>query len=333
MRDYSKVSPKFWIGQTGRTLRKHGMETQLVAMYLLTNPHANMLGLYYIPQTFIAHETGLGFEGASKGLRSCIEAGFCLYDDDSEMVWVMEMARFQIADHLEGKDLRIKGVQNEYGSIPNNPYLSMFYDKYATSFCMDKRRESSKPLQSPLQAPSKPLVSQEQEQEQEQKQEQEQGHEQKPLSEQSPDESVSAKVERRGIPEQATTTAVAKVIKPRGDAGEAVRTVFTYWQRVLNHPRAQLDAKREKAIKARLKDGYTVEDLCVAVDGCSRSAYHMGQNDTRTLYNDIELICRDGPKVDGFIKKATVTPGGPQRSNAQQQTIDNLTAYLQGEQP
>jgi hypothetical protein len=166
MRDYGKVSPKFWIGPTGKALRKHGLEAQLVALYLLTCPHANMLGLYYLPRAFMAHETGLGFEGASKGLQGCVEAGFCCYDDDSEMVWVMEMARFQIADKLQGKDLRIKGVQNEYESLPANPYLGRFYAMYAKAFCMCSNRDQG----SLFEAPSEPLASQEQEQEQEKEQ-------------------------------------------------------------------------------------------------------------------------------------------------------------------
>jgi hypothetical protein len=165
MRDYGKVSPKFWIGPTGKALRKEGLEAQLVALYLLTGPHANMLGLYYLPKAFMAHETGLGFEGASKGLQGCIEAGFCQYDDDSEMVWVMEMARYQIADTLTGKDLRIKGVQNEYDSLPENPYLGGFYVMYARAFCMSSNRGQG----SLFQDPAKPLASQEQEQDQENK--------------------------------------------------------------------------------------------------------------------------------------------------------------------
>lgn len=69
MRDYAKVSPRFWLGETGRELRKAGAEAQVVAFYLMTSPHANMLGLYYLPVLYLAHETGLGLEGASKGLQ------------------------------------------------------------------------------------------------------------------------------------------------------------------------------------------------------------------------------------------------------------------------
>ncbi|MCR2581744.1 replication protein, partial [Salmonella enterica] len=90
--------------------RAAGMEAQIVAMYLLTSPHANMLGLYYCPTMFIAHETGLGLEGASKGLQRAIEAGFCEYDEASEVVWVIEMASYQIGEALKPNDLRVKGV-------------------------------------------------------------------------------------------------------------------------------------------------------------------------------------------------------------------------------
>ena len=80
-------------------------------MYLMTSPHANMLGLYYMPLLYVAHETGLGFEGASKGLQRACEAGFCSYDEATETVWVHEMARFQVAESLKPADNRCKNVQ------------------------------------------------------------------------------------------------------------------------------------------------------------------------------------------------------------------------------
>jgi NACalpha-BTF3-like transcription factor len=178
MRGYSKVGPKFWIGETGKKLRAAGADAQLVAVYLLTSPHANMLGLYYIPKSFIAHETGMGFEGASKGLQRAIEAGFCEYDEATEMVWVIEMATYQVADELKAKDLRVKGVQIEYDSLPANPYLARFFEKYGQQFCMSSKRGELVEKRSPFEAPSKPLRSQEQEQEQEQQQEQEQEQQQ-----------------------------------------------------------------------------------------------------------------------------------------------------------
>jgi hypothetical protein len=165
MRDYSKVSPQFWIGSTGKKLREKGMETQLVSLYLMTCSHANMLGMYYLPKIYISHECGISLEGATKGLKGAIEAGFCSYDDHSEVVWVHEMALYQIGEQLVEKDLRVKGVRNEYAAQPESPYLKPFFDKYKDRFLMDQCRD--------VKAPKKPLASQEQEQEHYQEQEQE----------------------------------------------------------------------------------------------------------------------------------------------------------------
>ncbi len=170
MREYSKVSPKFWIGETGRTIKTKGMEAIIVASYLMTSPHSNMLGLFYQSEAAMAHETGLGLEGARKGLNSCIEAGFCLYDTRSEVVWVIEMAAYQIEGRLDEKDNRCKGIQKEYEALIENPFLSVFYDRYAECFHMTAKRIPKRKIE----APPKPLRSQEQEQEQEHEKEHEQ---------------------------------------------------------------------------------------------------------------------------------------------------------------
>lgn len=174
MRDYSKVSPQFWIGSTGKKIRAAGIECQLVSLYLMTCAHANMLGMYYLPKIYISHECGLTIEGATKGLARACESGFCAYDEASEVVWVYEMASYQIEVQLKVGDKRILGVQNEYNSIPECKHLRAFYEKYQSSFHMLKMRE--------IQAPSKPLASQEQEQEQEQEHEQEQKQEQEQVA-------------------------------------------------------------------------------------------------------------------------------------------------------
>ena len=89
--------------------------------------------------------------------------------------------------------------------------------------------------------------------------------------------------------------------KPLSSSNEPDR-VFAYWQEVMHHPRAKLDRKRRQKIRDRLADGYSTDDLMQAIDGCKRSPHHMGDNDRATVYDDIELICRDAPHVDKFIK-------------------------------
>ncbi len=76
MRDYATVAPQFWLGKTGRELRKKALKrrwSRFLSHDLAT--HANMLGLYYLPILYIAHETGAGIRKGFGGL-STIEAGF-----------------------------------------------------------------------------------------------------------------------------------------------------------------------------------------------------------------------------------------------------------------
>lgn len=86
--------------------------------------------------------------------------------------------------------------------------------------------------------------------------------------------------------------------------------IFKYWCDVMGKSvsTSKLNAKREKAIKARLKEGYTVDQIKLAIDGCRKDPFSMGQNDRQKPFNDIELICRDGTKLEGFIgNKAFIT--------------------------
>lgn len=151
MRDYSKVSGTFWTGKTGRGLRGD-MQTQLVALYLMTSPHANMIGVFHCPVIYIAHETGSHLEGAIKGLKKLCEGGFCTYDEDSETVWVHEMAKFQIGDDLKPNDNRVKDIQKQYESMPESRIKSGFLEKYGACYHI----ADSKPLRSPSEAPPKP---------------------------------------------------------------------------------------------------------------------------------------------------------------------------------
>lgn len=168
MRDYGKVSPKFWTGKTGKAIRGDA-EAQIVALYLMTSPHSTMIGVYHQPVSYMAIDTGLPLEGAWKGLQRCIEAGFCTYDEESETVFVVEMAVEQVGEELKPGDNRLKGIRKQYEEIGSEPARAAFHRRYAAEYGLPPMTESGSPNARAYQAPSKPLASQEQEQEQEQR--------------------------------------------------------------------------------------------------------------------------------------------------------------------
>lgn len=174
MRDYSRVSPQFWLGKTGKALRGD-CNAQIVALYLVTGPHATMTGVFHCPVMYIAHETGLTFEGASKGLQRLIEEGFCSFDHDRELVWVHEMARFQIGAELKPNDKQVLAVRRAFQQIPECQIRRGFHARYRLAFHLPdiaeqagEKQGSPKGDERGIEGPSKPLRSQEQEQEQEQ---------------------------------------------------------------------------------------------------------------------------------------------------------------------
>lgn len=163
MRNYGVVSPRFWIGETGKSLRGNA-SAQVLALYLMTCPHANAIGVFHCPMVYMMHETGLDSEGASKALRCLIDGGFCSYEDASETVFVHRMAAFQVGEQIKPGDKRASWIIGEWRNIASASMRAAFYAIYSVAFGLPKEPKKH----SPLEAPSKPHRSQEQEQEQEQ---------------------------------------------------------------------------------------------------------------------------------------------------------------------
>lgn len=163
MRDYGKVSPQFWIGDTGKKLRG-SPQAQVLALYLMTCPHSRMSGVFHCPTVFMSHETGIPLEGVSKGLQRLSEVGFCEYSEETESVFVFRMAAYQIGEELKEADNRIVGLRKEYKNMPEGRIKSKFFELYGDAFYLNVITKSD----TKNKAPSKPLRSQKQEQEQEQ---------------------------------------------------------------------------------------------------------------------------------------------------------------------
>ena len=86
-----------------------------------------------------------------------------------------------------------------------------------------------------------------------------------------------------------------------GENSAAVTELFDYWKLVMNHPKAKLDNARKKKIIAAIKLGFSVDKLKQAIDGCSKSPWHMGNNDQKKKYDNISLVFRNAEKIEQFI--------------------------------
>lgn len=88
-----------------------------------------------------------------------------------------------------------------------------------------------------------------------------------------------------------------------------VHELFDYWRHTCNHEKAKLDGKRFKKIAARLAEGYPPEKIRQAIDGAARLPYmtergRAASGSPRQRFDDVELICRSGEKLERFAALA-----------------------------
>lgn len=303
MREYGKVYSAFWQSEDIRSMSEDG---RTLAFYLMTCPHGNMLGCFWLPLTYAAEDMQWEPERVSKAFDELFQKGFAYRCNRSHWVFIRNYLKwnpfenpnvaikaFKLLDSLRipvaHKGLLIKALR-EFG-------------KHFDSSRLDPLERNLEPFENPFETLSKTIAV--------------------TIAVTKPEPEPQTHVASAPV---GSADDVASPLKPdrrkEHRASDDVKAVFAYWQQAMSHPQAKLDDKRAKAIGKRLGDGYSVEDLCRAVDGCKLSPHHMGQNDTGTVYDDIELICRDGSKVDGFIARAqrgpvVLAPAGGQNRQEQ----------------
>ena len=115
----------------------------------------------------------------------------------------------------------------------------------------------------------------------------------------------------------------------RRAGSSTVRELFDYWRAQCEHPNARLSADRRGKIQARLSEGYTEEQIRRAIDGAARRAFVNGDG---RRFDDIELICRHGAKLESFIERESAPAKGVERVSAETQArLDERLEQLRAE--
>ena len=108
--------------------------------------------------------------------------------------------------------------------------------------------------------------------------------------------------------------------------------LFGFWKETMKKSGAtKLDSKRKTAIKNRLKDGYSVEDIRLAIINCSLTPHNMGQNDRGQKFNDIELICRNAANLERFMESNPLQAQQQSTDFSGQQSVSNWADDLDKE--
>lgn len=96
---------------------------------------------------------------------------------------------------------------------------------------------------------------------------------------------------------------------PKVDADQSRKVtameLFRYWQRECDHAAAKPTPERITKVMARLREGYSAAEIRKAIDGAKHGAF---ENDGKR-YDDLELICRNGAKLEDFIQRGEKSTG------------------------
>ena len=89
---YRTICTELWTDPEVRRLPVHG---KLLFVYLITNPHSHLAGIYSLPQATIQFHTGLPDRVSNEALDTLSEHGLSFYDRERFIVWVVNMFAYQ----------------------------------------------------------------------------------------------------------------------------------------------------------------------------------------------------------------------------------------------
>lgn len=117
----------------------------------------------------------------------------------------------------------------------------------------------------------------------------------------------------------------------RAELKKQARVVFVHWQEVHNHPKAQFDSRREARIRARFKEGYTVDQLKLAISNAKHDKWLMGENPDNAVHDAIKTVLRDAEMVDRLTRTRVeehppLTPAAQKRLDIAKKKLAAATA-------
>jgi len=128
--DYGKAMTSFW-DTTGKALNGN-TDALALALYFISNRHANGIGLYYIPLQYIVFDLGLTEKRAWEAIMALHKAGWLCYDRENGVVWVQKMAYNEVSDPNNEK--RQKWVQAEFDRQPKSVLSGHWLNEYRDHF-------------------------------------------------------------------------------------------------------------------------------------------------------------------------------------------------------
>jgi len=150
---YSKVFVKIWHSKDFRTLSEEG---KMLFLYLLTSPHRNMGGFYYLPLPYLCFDVGLDEKRVIKAFKELTDKDMALYDYDTQVVLIKKWFCYNPIEN----DNQAKGLNKQLAEIPKSRLFKPFVDcvKEYCKYIESILKGFDKPFENPSETLSKPYT-------------------------------------------------------------------------------------------------------------------------------------------------------------------------------
>ena len=112
MRRFTKVSPALWNSPRFKGLASD--EARLAYVYMVTCPHQNLTGCFWLPDGYACNDLQWGVEQYQNARAELQLSGLIQFNQDEEFIWIERW--FQHNPPMNNSHLT--GVQNEIENIP-----------------------------------------------------------------------------------------------------------------------------------------------------------------------------------------------------------------------
>ena len=116
-----KIYNRFWRDNKVKKLSSNG---KYLFGYMISSPYNNELGLYYMPLTLIAHDTGLAESVVKTEIANLVKASLIKYDFKNEMVFVTNFLRF----NKQSESVTVKEVETILENLPETYLVKDFLE-------------------------------------------------------------------------------------------------------------------------------------------------------------------------------------------------------------
>ncbi len=160
MRQYGSIQTSFWTSSTMQPISDKG---KLLAIYLLSSAHTNMLGCFRIPVGYIAEDLRWSSKTLLKTFNELIKINFLTRDQLNDWIVIHSFLK----NHPIENPNQAKSIEKLFSQIPGKV---SFISQLAETLLLSSKY-FSEGFCNRLRTLSKPFLNQEQEQNQNQKQE------------------------------------------------------------------------------------------------------------------------------------------------------------------